>query len=483
MEKTSKLYQDQIYGAKVLTPLAIAIIDTPEFQRLGGLKQLGFTNIVYRSAHHSRFEHSIGTYFLSRTIMRRIAQNHERLGIVHPGEELAKEFRIIPFNAYSKESPKGKDILISNQSLWRGLTEVVSAAALLHDIAHVPFGHTLEDEFAGIYKQHDRLGGPRLYQLIFNSQSTLKKEVFSNDKDQWIKGIQGDKGIKNDELAKLIYVILSWKERVEPPMDFDSMLKEQLEKIDATKETETRNRLEKLKKWHRDFTEKRMYHPFMSDIIGNTICADMLDYIPRDRLNLGMEVRTHSRLQRYFTIRKCSLHGKEELRLSIKVIRSQKGGQRRDVATAVLDVMRERYEMAERVYYHHKKAAASAMLAKLAEVCPVSKPMDDDESIYPAPWASNDTKPCNILHFSDDSLIERLGNYEGEVEHGYTAQLRNKLYRGLKYDRNAIYRTLLTFDVDLANTSAHSISSLAKEFRGDECNPSNQKRIKLSRNA
>jgi hypothetical protein len=30
-----KLYQDEIYGSKELTPLATAIIDTPEFQRLG----------------------------------------------------------------------------------------------------------------------------------------------------------------------------------------------------------------------------------------------------------------------------------------------------------------------------------------------------------------------------------------------------------------------------------------------------------------
>jgi len=68
LEKVSpKIYQDQIYLSKVLSPLAVAIIDTAEFQRLHGLKQLGFAYFAYRGAMHTRFAHSVGTYFAART--------------------------------------------------------------------------------------------------------------------------------------------------------------------------------------------------------------------------------------------------------------------------------------------------------------------------------------------------------------------------------------------------------------------------------
>jgi hypothetical protein len=288
---------------------------------------------------------------------------------------------------------------------------------------------------------------------------------------------------------------LSWKEEIDPPKSFAEILSAEIKKLEKNTDEQPKSvidpvisRLQTLKTWYEKFTlkkenKKKMFHPYMNDIVGNTICADLLDYLPRDRQNLGMEVRAHSRLHRFLTIRPCSLHGDEDLRVSIMVTRKLRGGQRPDVATAVLDIMYERYEMAERVYYHHKKAAASAMLAKLAEICPDAKPDDTDATIYPAPWNSSEVKevkPSNILHFSDDALIEHLGASSSEkIANGYNKEIKRKLYLGLKYDRNLLYETLLVIDPSLVRSSSHPISFFAKDFRGTKDKPSNAKRIKV----
>lgn len=461
--ESGKLYQDPLYGAKVLTPLAVAIIDAPEFQRLAGLQQLGFSSLVYRGAVHTRLQHSIGTYFVCRTILRRIVQNHERLGLEHPGSHISHQFRQVPSN-----SGLPSDVT-THQSKWRGLTEVVSAAALLHDLGHVPYGHTLEDEFTGIYRRHDSLAGPRLHEMMFNDSSGLA-DIFSDNRSPWLQNLS------NTELRRLIYVLLNWKDDIDRLEGFDSVL---ARKIDLEKAGSRRRRLEEVREWYNDFTGRKLFHPFMSDIVGNTICADLLDYLPRDRQHLGMEPRFHTRLQRYLTIRAGTLYRSEGLRISIMVTRHGKGGQRRDVATAVLDIMRERYEMAERVYYHHKKAAASAMLAKLVELAgPELKPRGE-ESIYPAPWSNGEREISvpHMAHLSDQALIDYLGNLpQGSPD---IRQLRTKLHIGLRFRRAALYRTLLVIDGSLADAGNHSVGFMVNELRGDGDTRPNSGRTEL----
>jgi len=55
-----KVFNDPIHGHIELHPLCVRIIDTPQFQRLRYLKQLGASYYVFPGASHNRFEHSLG---------------------------------------------------------------------------------------------------------------------------------------------------------------------------------------------------------------------------------------------------------------------------------------------------------------------------------------------------------------------------------------------------------------------------------------
>ena len=86
--------------------LLLNLINTEEFQRLRRIKQLGFTELVFPGANHSRFAHSLGVMQLARLIIERI----QRLQISISPEQVT----------------------------------LVLVAALLHDVGHGPFSHAFE---------------------------------------------------------------------------------------------------------------------------------------------------------------------------------------------------------------------------------------------------------------------------------------------------------------------------------------------------
>ena len=102
--------KDSVHDHIEVTGVARALLDTPPVQRLRRISQLGTVKLVYPSANHTRFEHSLGVYHLADRALA-------HLGIAGPQAER------------------------------------VRAAALLHDIGHGPYSHNLE---AVVYRHTDK---------------------------------------------------------------------------------------------------------------------------------------------------------------------------------------------------------------------------------------------------------------------------------------------------------------------------------------
>lgn len=110
-----KVIRDPVHG---LIPIRadeaylLDLIDTPEFQRLRRIRQLGVSNITYPGAEHTRFAHSLGVLcFAGRILDHLKLRYHRHLDILR---------------------------LIEQH------TKTVKAAALLHDTGHGPFSHMIE---------------------------------------------------------------------------------------------------------------------------------------------------------------------------------------------------------------------------------------------------------------------------------------------------------------------------------------------------
>ena len=61
----SKIINDPIFGfIKIPQGVLLDIVEHPLMQRLSRIKQLGLTSMVYPSAQHTRFQHSLGSFHL-----------------------------------------------------------------------------------------------------------------------------------------------------------------------------------------------------------------------------------------------------------------------------------------------------------------------------------------------------------------------------------------------------------------------------------
>ncbi|WP_258359782.1 HD domain-containing protein [Moorella sulfitireducens] len=113
-----KEYRDPLYGFIGLTEPEQIIVDSEPFQRLRGIKQLGTTYLVYPTANHTRFEHSLGTIEIATRMFDALINNQDNVSILGWNKNEITYYR-----------------------------HVLRFASLLHDLGHPPFSHASESLF------------------------------------------------------------------------------------------------------------------------------------------------------------------------------------------------------------------------------------------------------------------------------------------------------------------------------------------------
>jgi HD superfamily phosphohydrolase len=295
-------------GAVYLYGPELDIVDSPEFQRLQGIKQLGTSYFVFRGAVHTRFEHSLGTLQKAEQIIQAVNSNSSE------GEKINRKGR-----------------------------RVARLAALLHDLPHVPFGHTLEDEFR-LLRRHDE-NHPRLQALVGRGRI---KEILETQ-------------LSVDE-RKLLLGVLGLDDRGASGGDKDAALADRLGE-----------------------------YAYVADIVANTVCADALDYIVRDLSACGLPVALGDRFLDFFDISPANAPIKaNQNRMALRL--DKRGMPRPDVESEIIKLLTYRYELAERVFFHHAKNSASVMIGEAVRLLGLH---ENDENFH---WLSDDTLLAVLAH-------------------------------------------------------------------------------------
>lgn len=381
-----------LYGDVQMEPFELDLIHTPSFQRLYDLHQLGTTDRVYLDASHSRLQHVIGVVWHATRLVDAIIENLRN-------DETRDTLHYGPDGATTMKSPKEIAWEVADRR------RIVRLMGLLHDLTHAPYGHTLEDQIRLVKRAHDDPSeqATAFYVLVceyiiwsaldngLEVPGTLKRWLLDSSAastpelpliaklghslldDDLIAhrhlGLPAGEELKASlsellvAMNALLHLQLLHKRSPQPQhfpeeeYDFQRLLR--AVGITARQESHQFNP-------HRD--------AYLLDIIGNTICADLLDYAQRDAHHTGLRIDyDDERIVDNFTL-VSSFHQSPEttrppqrqspflghnLRTAVAVFSHKL---RIDVPGQLMDLLRARFHVYERALNHPTKCTADAML-------------------------------------------------------------------------------------------------------------------------
>ncbi len=260
----AKTIRDPVHGWVRLLDSEVKVVDSPLLQRLRYVKQLGFAYLVYPSATHTRFEHTLGVLYIANMFMERI------------------RYLALTGDKPHIEALRG---IFEDRNTSDELAYSLRLAALLHDVGHPPWSHAIEHDLldmvvgtaaregtcdvaedapyititeVGRFKPHELTG----YLLLRN---------------KWVEELVGE-AYGSARALDLARMILYFKQL--------DRLREQGDAVPPVFERDVA-RLSEMRQGDRD-----MYNAIrlLSNVISGTLDADRIDYVMRDMYFTGAAV-------------------------------------------------------------------------------------------------------------------------------------------------------------------------------------------------
>jgi len=310
--KRFSVLRDPVHGDVYLTHEEIALLDTPQMQRLRGVKQLGTAFLAYPGAVHTRFDHSIGTLHMTAAMIDAINLN----------------FELDPRACIGVSEREAR---------------VIRMAALLHDVTHIPFGHNIEDQ-TGLFQRHDS-------ELRF--RRILERGTELGD-------LLHELGAREEVLHTLL-----------PPGTVGD----------------------------------RDVPAYWQQVMSDTISSDILDYLQRDAYFTVLKLGVDPRIANYFRV--------DRRTGNLYIDLAKRDLLREDILSEMVRMLEARYYFSERVYYHHAKVAAGALVARAVELA-VRAELVHEEDFYDQ---------------TDASILDLLFRRAAKAEDGVGRRIRSLVDR------------------------------------------------------
>lgn len=460
---------DEIVGEIPINQIERDCIDAPEFQRLFRISQLGLVDLVYHCANHTRGIHSIGACHKAKQLVRKLNKNT-------PHHDAAR--------ARAKNPPTVTLHITAAEAC------LISLAGLLHDIPHGPLSHDIEKKthrynkgsrkvrsHYGPYDKHDDFArNPALYLMLFDVEHSVLARVLRHHSPMFFRLLRHEASLPTGshlssftELANTT----SWPE-VEgdllASLLFHLLVFEEHETALATYSAEVATTFHGAPSnwgigppglWRE--LHQAWYQPFRHDIIGDTLSADLLDYLPRDARRLGMRSTLDVKLLAYYVLvelkppKESTLEWGALARCAIDLNDYKRGVIRSERINDIFRLLDFRHEIHEKAVYHRVVQSAIAMTARAVALTGDQKP--SVASLYGIGAA-------NHALLGDEHFLDRLSSIRNDGG-------KSRVYQSIaqKLVERRVYRPLMIIPGDHAHdlfSSAGGVANPSDEVREED---------------